>query len=108
MKRVLGLFAKWPQPGQVKTRLAGATSPDHAAAVARAFLCDMTERLSAVDAIRVLAFAPRDSYALFSQLVGGRYLLMPQADGDLGRRLSVFFPPFLAMGAESLIVVGTD
>src|SRR5438034_16264 len=29
----LGLFAKWPRPGEVKTRLAAATSPEWAARV---------------------------------------------------------------------------
>ena len=59
--RVLGLFAKRPTPGEVKTRLAAATSPDWAAAVASAFLHDSIDRLAAVDARRVLAYPLRSS-----------------------------------------------
>ena len=55
---VLGLFAKWPEPGQVKTRLATATSPEFAAAVAAAFLADSVEHLATIPARRILAFSP--------------------------------------------------
>ena len=46
--RVLGLFAKQPVAGQVKTRLASATSPAWAARVASAFLYDAVERLARI------------------------------------------------------------
>jgi rSAM/selenodomain-associated transferase 1 len=106
--RVLGLFAKWPEPGRVKTRLAAATSPAWAADVALAFLRDVTDRLSAVHARRVLAFAPPDAGPLFAGVVRDRFTLVPQADGDLGRRLSSFIEGQLAAGAESVVIVGTD
>jgi rSAM/selenodomain-associated transferase 1 len=105
---VLGVFAKWPQPGRVKTRLAAATSAAWAADAALAFLRDVTDRLTAVDARRVLAFAPPDAGPLLAGVVGGRFALVPQADGDLGRRLSAFIEGQLADGAESVVVVGTD
>ena len=41
---VLGLFAKAPRPGQVKTRLAADSSPEWAARVAEAFLLDLVQR----------------------------------------------------------------
>jgi len=108
MQHVLGLFAKWPEPGRVKTRLAAGTSLNHAAAVARAFLMDLIERLSAVEARRILAFAPPETAPLFADLVGDRFALVPQADGDLGCRLSLFFDVQLSAGAESVVVLGTD
>src|SRR5436190_18986949 len=39
-RKVLGVFAKYPEPGRVKTRLAAATSPAWAAQVAEALLLD--------------------------------------------------------------------
>jgi glycosyltransferase A (GT-A) superfamily protein (DUF2064 family) len=42
--RVLGIFAKQPVPGQVKTRLAEQTSAEWAASVGAAFLLDTVER----------------------------------------------------------------
>jgi rSAM/selenodomain-associated transferase 1 len=106
--RVLGLFAKWPEPGRVKTRLAADTSRMWAAAVALAFLQDLSERLSGVAARRLLAFAPADAEPLFADLVRGRFGLVPQAEGDLGRRLSVFMAQQLAAGAASVVVLGSD
>jgi rSAM/selenodomain-associated transferase 1 len=105
--RVLGLFAKWPAPGAVKTRLAPA-DPAWGARVAHAFLLDTVERLAAVDACRVLAFAPAEQEADFAAVVAGRFALVPQADGDLGRRLAAFVEQQQAAGARAVVLVGTD
>src|SRR5437867_1280182 len=77
MARVLGLFAKEPRPGQVKTRLAAATSPEWAASVAEAFLRDVVQRLTNVAVRRVLAFAPATAHAYFAELVQGQFALTP-------------------------------
>lgn len=106
--RVLGLFAKQPWPGQVKTRLAAASSADWAARVAAAFLLDTVAKLSSVEADRVLAFAPREAHDYFAEVVRGRFTLVPQADGDLGRRMAVFFTEYLRAGAEAVVLLGTD
>src|SRR5258707_15880451 len=101
-ERVLGLFAKWPVPGTVKTRLGG--PPEWGAAVARAFLLDALERLAPVPAQRVLAFAPADTEPDFAEVVQGRFALVPQAEGDLGQRLQAFFTAQLAAGARTIVV----
>jgi rSAM/selenodomain-associated transferase 1 len=106
--RVLGLFAKQPLPGQVKTRLAAGSSPEWAAAVANAFLHDLLERLAGVDARRVLVFAPPKAAAYFATVAGGTFEAAPQAEGDLGHRLTVFFAEQLRAGARSVVVLGTD
>ena len=54
MTNILGIFAKQPTPGHVKTRLAAATSPEFAAQVADAMLRDTLDRLAAIDAERFL------------------------------------------------------
>jgi rSAM/selenodomain-associated transferase 1 len=104
--RVLGLFAKWPQPGAVKTRLTD--DPFFGAAVARAFLLDTLARLRAVDARRVLAFAPADAACDFADLTPREFLLTPQPDGDLGRRLECFMEAQFDEGAAAVVVVGAD
>lgn len=108
MNRVLGLFAKLPHPGQVKTRLASETSPLWAAQVARAFLLDMLDRLTTIVARRILAFAPTDAEAAFAKLVQERFALQPQSNGDLGQRLEAFLLQQRAAGAEQVVVLGTD
>lgn len=106
--RVLGIFAKRPKPGQVKTRLAAETSPAWAAEVARAFLLDTLARMSTIVARRVLAFAPADAEACFAELVQGRFELTPQDDGDLGQRMAAFFTQQLDRGAAATVLIGTD
>src|SRR5262245_12360567 len=103
MSRVLGLFAKWPRPGQVKTRLAASTSPEWAACVADAFLRDAVHRLGHVDARRVLAFTPDEAEPHFAELVRGRFTLLPQGVGDLGERMARFFAGELA-AAEAVVL----
>jgi rSAM/selenodomain-associated transferase 1 len=106
--RVLGLFAKWPAAGAVKTRLAAGGDPAWGARVAHAFLRDTVERLAAVDARRVLAFAPAEREADFAAVAAGRFDLVPQAGGDLGRRLAAFLAQQQAAGARAVVLVGTD
>src|SRR5262245_42662940 len=106
--RVLGLFAKRPEPGQVKTRLAADTSAAWAARAAAAFLQDTIDRLSRVDAHRVLAFAPPDAAPFFANRVRERFNLVPQEPGDLGQRMSGFCQSRFSQGATAVVLVGTD
>lgn len=108
MTDILGVFAKWPEPGRVKTRLAEATSPEFAARVADAFLRDTLDRLSAVAVERWLAFAPAANAADFRVLAAERYQQTPQGDGDLGARMARFIRERIEGGAERIVIVGTD
>ncbi len=105
---VLGLFAKWPQPGQVKTRLAADTSPAWAAQVAEAFLGDTVDRLATVPPRRLLVYTPRDAEAAFARLVDGRFDLVPQVAGDLGQRMAAFLTEQVQAGAGPVVLLGTD
>ncbi|MHB1424240.1 MAG: TIGR04282 family arsenosugar biosynthesis glycosyltransferase, partial [Gemmataceae bacterium] len=105
--RVLGLFAKWPEYGTVKTRLAVGDAA-WGVRVARAFLLDALQRLSAVDAHRLLVFTPADREADFAVLAADRFGLIPQGDGDLGQRLSAFFGGQRDVGARAVMAVGAD
>jgi uncharacterized protein len=106
--RVLGIFAKQPLPGTVKTRLARETSPAWAAQVAAALLADVLARLAQLPARRVIAFAPAAARAWFESAAQGGCELEPQTDGDLGQRLRAFFQSQLAQRAEATVVIGTD
>jgi rSAM/selenodomain-associated transferase 1 len=92
----------------VKTRLATATSPEWAARVAEAFLHDILDRLGAIDARRLLVFAPPAAVNYFTPLTRGRFDVLPQKGGDLGQRMSNFIGDELAAGAPAVVVVGAD
>ena len=98
-ERVLGVFAKQPIPGQVKTRLAGATSPEFAARVAEAFLRDTLDRLSVVAAWRLFAFSPPDAQPYFEETARGRLSAEPRTEGDLGTGWPTFSGTTRQIGA---------
>src|SRR5260370_17599231 len=98
--RILALFAKWPRPGDAKTRL-GDLGPE----VARAFLLDCVGRYARIDARRILAFAPPDAEESFADLVQGRFRLIPQRPGDLGQPLSGGLKEHLETASNSYVFV---
>ena len=104
----LGVFAKEPRPGHVKSRLAAATSPEWAAWIADAFLRDTIDRLAQVEAQRFLLYSPEDSKEYFAALAGNQFQLIPQADGDLGRRMEQFIVGQFQAGAQRIVIVGSD
>jgi rSAM/selenodomain-associated transferase 1 len=104
--RVLGVFAKWPRGGTVKTRLG--LPPDHAAAIAEAFLLDTLDRCTALPRTRrLVVFTPASSGQDFATLLPAGWDQEPQAEGDLGTRLAAFFARHLAGGAP-VVAIGTD
>ncbi|HEY8504301.1 MAG TPA: TIGR04282 family arsenosugar biosynthesis glycosyltransferase [Gemmataceae bacterium] len=107
-RRALGVFAKRPDPGRVKTRLAERTSPEWAAAVARAFLLDTLDRAAGARARRFVVFDPPDAGPFFAGLAAGRFRPVPQGEGDLGERMARFCDGRFAEGAARVVLVGTD
>lgn len=105
---ILGIFAKQPVPGRVKTRLAAETSPAWAARVAEAFLLDTLERIRSLACTKVIAFDPPEAETWFRAVAPPDYQLVPQGAGDLGQRLAAFFQQQFALGAERVVVIGTD
>jgi rSAM/selenodomain-associated transferase 1 len=108
MKRTLGFFARQPEPGRVKTRLAARLSAGLAAQLYEAFLHDLLDRYSTLEVRRVVAFTPEASHPYFQDLVRQRYELVPQVTGDLGTRMTAFFDQEFRSGARNVVLLGTD
>lgn len=104
----VGIFAKRPRPGEVKTRLAPALGDEGAAALAEALLDDAVGRLGDAEGLATeLAYAPPDDGAWFA----GRYpglALRPQRGAGLAERLEAWFAEVLAGGAPAAVAVGSD
>ena len=100
----LVVIAKEPRPGFVKTRLMPACTPDQAATIAAAALADTLATVTATPAERhVLAL---DGEA--GDWVPDGVHVIPQRDGDLGRRLQGAFEDCFAAGAGPVLIVGMD
>ncbi len=110
---VLGVFAKWPEPGKVKTRLAEVIGPEDAADVHRTILLDLLDQWADAEGLdtksrRVLVFAPNDAGPRFDTIVPSRFALQPQVEGNLGTRLEAFFEGEFQEGASKVVAIGSD
>jgi hypothetical protein len=108
MQRTLGLFAKQPVAGAVKTRLAAETNPEWACRIYESFLLDTLDRVETLAVRRVLVFDPPETLDTFKQIAGERFILTPQASGDLGARLEAFFADEFRGGARAVVALGVD
>ncbi len=107
--RTFGLFAKYWQGGQVKTRLAKHIGDESAARLQRIFVESLVARFATLPAELVLCYWPQERHAEFAAIVGNTsWQLQPQSDGDLGARLEHFFQSACARGCASAVVIGAD
>ena len=103
------VFAKDPQPGKVKTRLFDRYSPEEAAQLYRAFICDTLDKAGRVEAnAHILCFAPSSSTTSMAEIAGPGWDLVPQANADLGERMATALRQSLESGANRVILTGTD
>lgn len=105
MRRSVGIFAKQPRPGQVKTRLCPPLSHLEAAELYRVSLEETVQRLAAGPFTPVLFYAGELDY--FRTTFPG-LLLCPQGEGDLGQRMERALLTLLQAGCRSALLVGSD
>ncbi len=103
----LGIFAKRPVPGAVKTRLAVAIGDEPAARFYEVSLRTLLARVRGLHLRRVIAHAGGSSEELawFGQFEG--YELWPQPAGDLGKKLAAWFE-FACASDDRVLVIGSD
>ncbi len=98
----LMVFAKAPEPGRVKTRLA--LPPEHAARLHAAFLHDVVERHTRPGRRLTVWRAGDLEHPIWAAL---NARLDVQPSGDLGARMSAAFQTELA-GGGPVVILGTD
>ena len=106
--RQLGLFAKYWEPGQVKTRLAESIGDQAASRLHREFLANLLATFQSFDARRILGYWPRDRRSEFAQLAGPSWNLMPQTAGHLGARIRAYFADAAEAGQQRTVLIGAD
>ena len=119
----LGLFAKYWQPGKVKTRLARGVGEIAACRIYRIFLEHLVSEVPSSLDNRWIVFSPADRLddfrAMADTVLKGNpdatsMQFIPQSDGDLGMRMSQFFEQAFDADADSpvasrkVIVIGSD
>lgn len=106
----LVIFAKYPEPGQVKTRLGKTIGDERAAALYRAFLADLAARFSNA--------APQDGYDLYwacqpemrplAEIVGPQAQCFDQRGATLDERLANVCADLRAQGYSRAVILGSD
>lgn len=87
----LGLFAKFWQPGKVKTRLAATIGDQAACVIYQYFVAHLLDQLRACGDQRTVVFSPPDAESGFRRQISPEWDLHPQTSGDLGDRMEHFF-----------------
>lgn len=101
------LIGKRPDSGAVKTRLARSVGDAAATRLYGAFLGDTLEVCRGADARLCISYTPASAAAYFSELAP-EAVLLPQPDGDLGVRLAAAVETVFSLGAEGVVLVGSD
>lgn len=108
--QTLGIFAKQPEPGAVKTRLAATVGGERAARLYSAMLRDIVRTCRKLGDRRVLAYAPftEAAAAWFRQLGDADYEIWAQPAGNLGDRMSAWFQCHLLKPGDRAVLIGSD
>jgi uncharacterized protein len=108
--RVLGVFAKAPVPGRVKTRLARDIGPAAAAALYRRLGRQVVAAAVGSGYRTLVWFTPPSSRDAVRGWLDGLGVagFWPQAGGNLGTRLVHAFGRSFAAGDCAVVIIGTD
>lgn len=106
--RHLLIFARPPEFGRVKTRLAASIGPVAALAVYEELLALTRAAADGVAARKTLWLAPAAPAAPAALWPGAGYAQRVQPAGDLGARMAAAFTAAFAGGAPAAILIGTD
>ena len=115
----LGLFAKFWEPGRVKTRLAATLGDQLACQLYQIFLFHLLETVVSVTEQTTVVFSPAHQEAEFQAVISSAWSLEAQSEGDLGDRMRNFFSKRLpgsdsahgddaAKQANKVIAIGAD
>ena len=99
---------KYPEPGEVKTRLATAIGQDKAAELYRHFVLDLLAKLESTRLSFAICFYPEQKKELLMEWLGEGYEYIPQKGADLGERMAAAFLDAFAGGHRRVILMGSD
>lgn len=95
----IAVFARYPTPGEAKTRLIPALGPLRAAAVHAALVAHTLAAVRASGLPHAVYFTGADA-AKVAAWLGADVPLVAQAQGDLGQRLAAVPAPCLLIGSD--------
>jgi uncharacterized protein len=106
--RCLILFVKYPQAGEVKTRLGRWYGAEFAAGLYREFIFDILDTLAGGAYRLQIHFAPPEKETPIKNLLGQQYEYRQQCGSNLGERMKNAFAACFAEGFQSAVLIGSD
>ncbi len=110
-KCALGLMAKVPSAGAVKTRLTPPLTPEEAATLSMCFLRDMTSNLAGLreDGMEgIVLYTPVGAEKILHDLLPNSFRLVPQRGETLGERLVNAAAELLDDEFDSVCLINSD
>lgn len=108
----LGLMAKAPIAGKVKTRLVPPLTATEAAALNACFLRDMTANVNSITETRpasgLVAYMPAGSEFAFAGVLPDGFDLLAQRGNSLGERLCNATDDLLRAGHKGVVLINSD
>lgn len=106
---IIGIMAKYPEEGMVKTRLVPPLTYGQAASLYEAILLDTIETVSKLDPYfrKVIFYYPENKGTYFNDITGPDWLALPQSGKDLGERLKNAFLEFKD-SKSPMVIIGSD
>ncbi|HEX7534863.1 MAG TPA: TIGR04282 family arsenosugar biosynthesis glycosyltransferase [Syntrophales bacterium] len=106
--RCLVMFVRFPEQGQVKSRLAKDIGEEAATNLYRCFVGDLLERFSKDPYRLLIAFHPAEKEHEMREMLGDEFSYIPQTGDDLGERMKLAFLRCFSEGARSVVLIGSD
>jgi len=106
--RCLIVFVKYPQPGQVKSRLANDFDSEFAADLYGAFVLDILDSVAEGDWQLRIHFHPPEKETEIKKMFGNDHEYRPQKGDDLGARMKNAFDDCFSEGFKSVVLIGSD
>lgn len=108
----VAIICKTPAPGTSKTRLSPPLRPEECAEISACFIADLAGTIAGLasdgDAVGCAVYTPLGSETELRRILPEDFALVPQGDGDLGRRLDRGIRDLLALGHAGAILVNSD
>ena len=108
LTRCLIVFVKYPQPGQVKSRLANDFDSDFAALLYKAFVLDILECAMKGNWQLRIFFYPPEKETEIKEMFGNDHEYRLQGGTDLGERMKSAFADCFYEGFKSIVLIGSD
>lgn len=102
------VFARVPQKGKVKTRLARKLAPELVLNLYKNFVLDILSSLAVINQVVIIFYYPFKQHQIMQNWLGNSYPLFSQCGDNLGDRMQNAFRHVFSDGFNQALLIGTD